>query len=153
MSDVDLLNQTLGIEFFGIAAYDASLSTGLLDGPTADTARAFRSDHTRHADLVVDAIKAHGGVPVSPRSADDYAKAFPPLTTANAIVAYAAEVEETAARAYIATVPEYEDRSLALLGAEIGAVEAQHWAVLLAASGANPVPSPIIDVKSPSRAQ
>jgi bacterioferritin (cytochrome b1) len=153
MSDVDLLNQTLGLEFFGIAAYDAALATGLLDEPTADAARAFRSDHTKHADLVIEAIGAHGGVPVSPRSADDYAKSFPPLTTANAIVAYAAEVEETAARAYIGSVAGYEDRSLALLGAEIGAVEAQHWAVLLAASGANPVPSPIIDVKMASRAQ
>jgi bacterioferritin (cytochrome b1) len=152
MSDVDVLNQTLAVEFFGIAAYDAALSTGLLDGPTADAARAFRSDHMKHRDLVIEAIMAKGGTPVSPRAADDYAKAYPPLTTANAIVAYAIELEAAAARAYIASVPEYEDRSLALLGAEIGGVEAQHWAVLLAASGANPVPSPIIDVKAASAA-
>jgi hypothetical protein len=56
-------------------------------------------------------------------------------------------------RAYIGSVAGYEDRSLALLGAEIGAVEAQHWAVLLGASEENPVPSPIIDVKMASRAQ
>jgi 3-phenylpropionate/trans-cinnamate dioxygenase ferredoxin reductase subunit len=90
---------------------------------------------------------ARGGTAVSPRDPDDYAKSYPPLTTANEIVAYAIEVEATAARAYIASVAQYDDRSLALLGAEIGGVEAQHWAVLLAASGANPVPSPIIEVR------
>ena len=146
MSDLDLLNQTLATEHIGIAAYDAALGTGLLDGPTADAARAFRSDHMKHRDLLVEQIMARGGTAVSPRSADDYAKAYPPLTTANAIVAYAIELEAAAARSYVASVALYEDRSLALLGAEIGAVEAQHWAVLLAASGANPVPSPIIEV-------
>ena len=146
MSDLDLLNQTLATEHIGIAAYDAALGTGLLDGPTADTARAFRSDHMKHRDLLIEQIMARGGTAVSPRSADDYAKAYPPLTTANAIVAYAIDLEAAAARSYVASVAQYEDRSLALLGAEIGAVEAQHWAVLLAASGANPVPSPIIEV-------
>jgi hypothetical protein len=141
------LNQTLAVEYYGIAAYDAALSTGLLDGATADAARAFRSDHMKHRDLMVEQIVARGGTAVSPRSAEDYAKSYPPLTTAAEIVAYAIELEATAARSYVATVAEYEDRSLALLGAEIGAVEAQHWAILLAASGANPVPSPIIEVK------
>jgi len=146
MSDLDLLNQTLATEHIGIAAYDAALGTGLLDGPTADAARAFRSDHMKPRDQLVEQIMARGGTAVSPRSADDYAKAYPPLTTANAIVAYAIDLEAAAARSYVASVAQYEDRSLALLGAEIGAVEAQHWAVLLAASGANPVPSPIIEV-------
>ena len=147
MSDVDVLNQTLALEHLGIAAYDAALGTGLLDGPTAEAARAFRSDHMKHRELVIEQITARDGVAVLPRSPDDYAKSYPPLTTANEIVAYAIEVEATAARAYIASVARYEDRSLALLGAEIGSVEAQHWAVLLSASGANPVPSPIIEVR------
>jgi hypothetical protein len=101
----------------------------------------------RHRELIVEQIVARGGTPVGARSADDYAKSYPPLTTEADIVAYAIELEAGAARSYVASVAEYEDRSLALLGAEIGAVEAQHWAVLLAASGANPVPSPIIEVK------
>ena len=89
---------------------------------------------------------ARGGTPVPALDADSYAKSFPPLSTQEDIVAFAIELEAGAARAYVASVPEYDDRSLALLGAEIGAVEAQHWAVLLAATGANPVPSPIIEV-------
>jgi hypothetical protein len=151
MSDVDVLNETLATEHYGIAAYDAALSTGLLDEPTADAARAFRFDHMRHRELMVEQIVSRGGTPVSPRSAEDYAKSYPPLTTAAEIVAYAIELEAIAARSYVASVAEYEDRSLALLGAEIGAVEAQHWAVLLAATGANPVPSPTIGIPPPAR--
>jgi hypothetical protein len=87
-------------------------------------------------------------MPVPSLGPDDYAKAFPPLASQADIVGYAIELEAGAARAYVASVPEYDDRSLALLGAEIGAVEAQHWAVLLSASGSNPVPSPIIEVNA-----
>jgi zinc-finger of transposase IS204/IS1001/IS1096/IS1165/Ferritin-like domain len=67
-------------------------------------------------------------------------------TTAAEIVAYATELEAGAARASIASVAGFEDRKLALLAAQIGGVEAQHWATLLAAVGANPVPSPIIEL-------
>lgn len=146
MSDVDVLNRTLATENLGIAAYDAALGSGLLDEPTAKAARAFQSDHETHRDLITEQLIARGGTPVSALDPDDYAKSFPPLTTADEIVAYAIELEAAAARAYVASVAEYEDRSLALLGAEIGGVEAQHWAILLPAAGANPVPSPLIDV-------
>ena len=147
MSDVDLLNQNLAGEHLGIAAYDAALGSGLLDEPTAEVARAFQSDHKRHRDLLSEQVVARDGMPVSPLAADVYAKSYPPLTTAAEIVAYAIELEAGAARASVASVAGFEDRSLALLAAQIGGVEAQHWAVLLAATGANPVPSPIIEVK------
>lgn len=146
MSDVDVLNRTLVTENLGIAAYDAALGSGLLDERTADAASAFQSDHKKHRELICKEIVARGGTPVPALDADGYAKSFPPLTTQEEIVAYAIELEAGAARAYVASVAEYEDRSLALLGAEIGGVEAQHWAVLLAATGANPVPSPLIEV-------
>ena len=48
--------------------------------------------------------------------------------------------------ASVASVAGFEDRELALLAAQIGGVEAQHWAILLAAVGANPVPSPLIEL-------
>jgi hypothetical protein len=42
------------------------------------------------------------------------------------IVTYAIDLEASAGRSHVASVPECEDRSLALLGAGIGPVEAQH---------------------------
>jgi hypothetical protein len=146
MSDLDLLNQSLAGEHFAIAAYDAALGSGLLDEPTAEVARAFQSDHKTHRDLLTEQVVGRDGTAVSPLGADDYAKSYPPLTTKAEIVAYATELEAAAARASTASVAGYEDRKLALLAAQIGGVEAQHWATLLAATGANPVPSPIIEV-------
>ena len=146
MADLDLLNQNLAGEHFAIAAYDAALGSGLLDEPTAKVARAFQSDHKTHRDLLTEQVVARDGTAVSPFGADDYAKSYPPLTTAAEIIAYATELEAGAARASIASVAGFEDRKLALLAAQIGGVEAQHWAILLAAVGANPVPSPLIEL-------
>jgi hypothetical protein len=46
------------------------------------------------------------------------------------VVAYAIDLEASAGRSNVARVPECEDRGLALLGAGIGAVEAQHSVTL-----------------------
>jgi hypothetical protein len=146
MSDIDVLNRSLAGEHFGIAAYDAALASGLLDVPTAEAARAFQSDHKQHRDLLSEQIVSRGGTPVAALDAEDYAKSYPPLTTAAEIVAYAIELEASATRGAVASVADYEDRHLAFLAAQIGGVEAQHWSTLLSATGANPVPSPIIEV-------
>jgi hypothetical protein len=146
MTDLELLNDGLAGEHFGIAAYEAALGTGLLDDGTATVARAFQADHEQHRALITKEILARGGTPVVSLDAGDYAKEYPPLATAADIVAYAIELEAGATRASMASVTGYEDRSLALLAAQIGGVEAQHWATLLGATGAHPVPSPIIEV-------
>ena len=146
MADLELLNDGLAGEHFGIAAYEAALGTGLLDDGTATVARAFQSDHKQHRALLTKEILTRGGTPVVALDAGAYAKEYPPLATAADIVAYAIELEAEATRASVASVAHYEDRQLALLAAQIGGVEAQHWAALLAATGAHPVPSPIIDV-------
>jgi hypothetical protein len=146
MSDLELLNDGLAGEHFGIAAYEAALGTGLLDDGTATVARAFQSDHQQHRALLTKEIFTRGGTPVAALDAGDYAKEYPPLLTAAGIVAYAIELEAGATRASVASVAHFEDRRLALLAARIGGVEAQHWAALLAATGAHPVPSPVIDL-------
>jgi hypothetical protein len=146
MTDLELLNDGLAGEHFGIAAYEAALGTGLLDDGTATVARAFQSDHKQHRALLTKEILARGGTPVVALDAGDYAKEYPPFATAADVVAYAIELEAGATRASVASVAHFEDRQLALLAAQIGGVEAQHWAALLAATGAHPVPSPIIDL-------
>lgn len=145
MSDVDVMNQGLAGEHFGIAAYAAALGSGLLDESVAGVARSFQADHERHRDLLIEQIELRGGTPVVALEAAEYAKEYPPLTSVGDILAYAIELEAGAARGSVFSVDKYEDRELALLAARIGAVEAQHWAVLLGATGANPVPSPLIE--------
>jgi Ferritin-like domain len=145
MSDVDVMNQGLAGEHFGIAAYAAALASGLLDESVADVAKSFQADHEHHRDLLIEQIERRGGTPVVALEAAAYAKEYPPLASAGDILAYAIELEAGATRGSVLSVDKYEDRELALLAARIGAVEAQHWAVLLGATGANPVPSPLID--------
>ena len=145
MSDVDVMNQGLAGEHFGIAAYAAALGSGLLDESVAGVAKSFQADHEHHRDLLIEQIERRGGTPAVALEAAEYAKEYPPLTNAGDILAYAIELEAGAARGSVFSVDKYEDRELALLSARIGAVEAQHWAVLLGATGANPVPSPLIE--------
>jgi hypothetical protein len=146
MSDVDLLNAGLAGEHFGIAAYQAALDSGLLDEGTAAVARAFQRDHEAHRDRLASIVVARGGDPTPALTAEAYAAQFPPLASASDIVTYAIELEAGAARASVASVAAFEDRQLALLAAQIGAVEAQHWAALLGATGQHPVPSPFVEV-------
>jgi len=146
MSDVKLLNEGLAGEHFGIAAYQAALESGLLDEGTAAVAKAFQGDHEAHRERLVSLVSARGGQPVAALSPESYAAQFPPLASASDIVSYAIELEAGAARASVASVAQFEDRQLALVAAQIGAVEAQHWAVLLGATGQHPVPSPFIEL-------
>lgn len=152
MSDLDLLNNALADQHFGIAAYEAALGTGLLDQATADVARAFQSDQQVHRDVLTEQITSRGGTPVRPLDPEQYADSYPPLLTAAQVVAYAIKLEAAAARAGVTSVAEYEDRRLALLAAQIAGVEAQHWAILLNATGAKPVPAPLIEVGVPAAA-
>ena len=57
---------------------------------------------------------------------------------------YAIELESGAAKAEMVNVGRYEDPKLAVLAAQIGGVEAMHWAALLSATGQNPVPHAIL---------
>jgi hypothetical protein len=146
MSDVDVLNEGLAGEFFGVAAYEAAIGSGLLDDGTLEVARAFQADHQAHADKIVELIVERGGTPVQPLAAEVYAEEYPPLTDAGDVIAYAIELESGAASASVASVALYEDRALAVVAAQIAGVEAQHWSALLAATGQAPVPGPLIPV-------
>ena len=146
MTDIDLLNASLAGEYFGIAAYDAAIGSGLLDDGTAGVASAFQADHQAHADRLVELITERGGSCVAPRTAEEYAQSYPPLNSAEDVVAYAIELESGAAAADIASIASYEDVGLAMVIAQIAGVEAQHWSALLAATDQPPVPEAFIPV-------
>ncbi len=144
MTDIDLLNTSLAGEFFGVAAYEAAVGSGLLDDGTVAVARAFQADHQAHADRLAELIIERGGACVEPLTAEAYAADYPPLNSAADVIAYAIELESGATAADIASIASYEDRSLATVIAQIAGVEAQHWSALLAATGQSPVPAPFI---------
>ena len=55
--NVDLLNEGLQGEYFGITAYDAALGTGLLSAKVATVAKGFQADHRAHAQAIREAIE------------------------------------------------------------------------------------------------
>ncbi len=144
--DAELLNQSLGGEYFGIAAYEAALGTGLLEEGVSAVAAKFQDDHRQHAERIRQAITGLGGDPIEAKTWEAYASEFPPpsLETQADVLRYAVSLEKSAASASVASVAQFSSPELAMLAASIAGVEAMHWSALLGALGENPVPVSII---------
>ena len=151
-NDLDLLTGGLDGEYFGIAAYQAALGTGLLSAGTAEVAKKFQQDHTQHAERVREEIRRLGGTPGESKSWAEYAAKYPPppLASETDVLRYAASLEESAAVASVASVAKYRSSELARLAASIAGVEAMHWGALLAALGDSPVPVSFIPDPEPA---
>lgn len=149
-SDVDILNDSLAGEYFGIAAYEAAIGTGLLEDQVREVAQQFQEDHRQHARRIEDAIAALGEDPIRAKTWEQYAAEFPPppLDSQADVLRYAASLEQSGASASVASVGELYSPDLAQLAASIGGVEAMHWSVLLGALGENPVPVSFIPLPS-----
>ncbi len=140
--DIEILNESLGGEYFGIAAYDAAMGTGLLEEGVRDVAKQFQEDHRRHAERIQEAINGLGGDPIEAKSWETYASEYPPPPLKNQadVLRYAASLEKSGASGSVAAVAKYSSPDLALLAASIAGVESMHWSTLLGALGENPVP-------------
>lgn len=140
--DIEILNESLGGEYFGIAAYQAAIGSGLLEDGVRAVAEKFQGDHRQHADSIREAIVGLGGEAVETKTWEQYAAEFPPppLKTQEDVLRYAASLEQGGATASVASVAKYSLPKLSLLAASIAGVEAMHWSALLGALGENPVP-------------
>ena len=94
MHDVDVLNQGLQGEYFGIAAYDAAMGTGLLSDRVTLVARQFQADHRAHAKAISEAIERLGGRADAPKTWAQYAAMYPPpkLASEADVLRYAASL-------------------------------------------------------------
>ena len=148
--DIEILNASLGGEYFGIAAYAAAMGTGLLEEGVSAVAEKFQDDHRQHAQRIQEAIIALGGDPIETKTWEEYAAAYPPppLTSQADIIRYAASLEQSGASATVASVGEFSSPELARLAASIAGVEAMHWSALLGALGEDPVPVSFIALPS-----
>jgi len=139
--DVDVLNQGLQGEYFGITAYDAALESGLLSDRVAAVARQFQADHRAHAQAIREAIERLGGRASAAKSWKEYAAMYPPpkLASEADVLRYAASLERGAAVADTKAVAELRDPALRTLFARIGGVESMHWALLRSTLGEPPI--------------
>ncbi len=149
-SDIKILNDSLGGEYFGIAAYEAAMGSGLLEDGVRDVAEKFQGDHRQHAQRIQEAIIDLGGEPIKAKTWEQYASEFPPppLKSQADVLRYAVSLEKSAAIASVASVAELSSPELSLLAASIAGVEAMHWSALLEALGENPVPVSFIPLPS-----
>src|SRR5215468_6224587 len=149
MHDVDVLNQGLQGEYFGIAAYDAALGTKLLSDKVAAVARQFQADHRAHAQAIREAIERLGGRADAPKTWKEYAAMYPPpkLASEADVLRYAASLERSAAVADTKAVARLTDPSLRTLFARIGGVEAMHWALLRSTLKDPPIPESFLPVE------
>jgi ferritin-like protein len=140
--DIDILNGSLGGEYFGIAAYEAAMGTGLLEEGVREVAEKFQEDHRQHAQRIREAILGLGGDPIEAKTWEAYASEFPPppLKSQEDVLRYAASLENSGASASVASVARFSSPELCLLAARIAGVEAMHWSALLGVLGENPVP-------------
>ena len=147
--DLELLNGSLNGEYFGIAAYQAALESGLLTEGVKPVALKFQSDHKAHAGRYRKEILDLKGTPIETKTWAQYAAAYPPppLKTQEDVLRYAATLESGSASATLATVARFSSPRLAGLAASIVGVEAMHWAVLRNALGEDPVPVSFIAEK------
>ena len=125
--DVDVLNQGLQGEYFGITAYDAALGTGLISDKVAVVARGFQAAHRAHAQAIREAIERLGG------------RADASKTSAS--------LERSAAIADTKAVAKLQDPALRTLFARIGGVESMHWTLLRSALGEPPIPDSFLPVE------
>ena len=140
--DINILNRSLYGEYFGIAAYQVAIESGLLEDGVRQVARQFQRDHEQHADSLIEKIQECGGVPDGRKTWEEMAAEFPPPALENQedILRYAASLESSGASAEVMAVSRLNSPELRKLVASIAGVEAMHWAVLRNALGENPVP-------------
>lgn len=141
-TNVDLLNEGLGLEQFAIAAYEGAISTGLLSENVKNIARKFQSQHGDHAHKLRALITELGGEPVKPLSSEEYLEKIPKeaLTSEVSLVQFASHLEKLATIDFLRQVSEIDDRKMAQAIASISADEAMHWATLRSTLGKDPVP-------------
>jgi rubrerythrin len=142
MSDVNILNVALGLEWEGINAYTLGAQSGLLQKPVLDVAVRFQADHKEHAETLAGAIRKMGGKPVEPKALGDYAKALKAdtLKSQNDVLDLAARLELGATNAYLGVIPSFKSSALAQVAARLAADEVMHWTILNNALG-RPLPA------------
>lgn len=137
-TDVNLLNSLLHLEHLAIAAYTAG--TPLLDPSTVKAGRLFLNDELFHAGSLAGWIKAAGGTPIKPEPSFDLGHP----RTSQEVLALLHQVEAQQIAAYIEALPYLAPAVVRTSVAAILANDAQHVAVVRAALGQPPVPSPLV---------
>jgi hypothetical protein len=136
--DITMMNTALALEHEAIWAYGLAGNSGLLSAKAREVGLLFQGSHELHRDLLVDAVKRHGGAPVEPRK--EYVFGVP-LTNEKDVLELAFKLEVGAARVYLYVVDRFQDRALSGSAARILSDEVLHATVLRSVLGRDVVPT------------
>jgi rubrerythrin len=139
-SGAALLGSLLALERAVIAAYDASAT--VLRGDALRLSRAIRRREEEHVRRLEQTIRDLGGEPPAGRTASEYERQFPRLTTQSDALRFLEDLEERQVRGYLealSELPELEPRTMA---AELGADEGEQLAVVRVLGGGSASPHP-----------
>lgn len=142
MASAGVLEAALEIERTAAAAYEAGLE--LLEGRALRLGRRILRQEREHAAALGRAIESLGAAPVAPQPAERYAVGFPPLREAEDFLAFALDIANTAAAAYVDALPKLSVPEVQALVSAILANEGQHVALLSAALGRPALASPFV---------
>lgn len=139
-SDVQILQTAESIENLAVATYTVALTLPFIGGASANgVVKAFvtetKKQHVEHGAAFAAAIRKLNGTPQTkpdPVLLGVVNKAKPGLTSPEAVVALAIELEDGAAQTYVANTAALRNANARKVTASIMGVEAQHVAVLLA---------------------
>lgn len=141
-SGAGLLNSILVIEHTVVAAYGVGIE--LLRGDALRYARQIERREREHVRTLERLIRDLGAPSARPRTADEYARSFPRLSTADDALRLAEDLEERLVRVYLEALADLPDEGLRTAAARIGADEGAHLAVVGLLRGAPAAPAAFV---------
>jgi rubrerythrin len=141
-SGAALLGSLLALERAVIAGYGACAE--VVHGQTLQQVRAIRAQERGHANGLERLITDLGGDPPPGRSAEEYARTFPRLRSADDALRFAEDLEQRQVRAYLEGLAELPDLDLRTEAARICADEANHLAAVRVLQGLPAAQGPFV---------
>ena len=140
MSDVDILNYALTLEYLESDFYAKGLQAGLLSDRELELITPIGDHEKQHVAAVTGAVKAFGGTPVAKPKITYPAGTF---DSRDKFLSNASMFEELGVTAYHGQVPLIKDKDVLASAASIAGVESRHAAVIATLINGNPFPNPI----------
>jgi rubrerythrin len=141
-SGAALLGSLLALERAVFAGYGACLD--VLSGPAREQIHAIRAQDRGHASRLERLITDLGGEPPPGRSAEEYAREFPRLRSAEDALRFAEDLEQRQLRAYLEALTDLPDPALRLEAAQGCAEEATHLATVRVLQGLPAAQGPFV---------
>lgn len=140
MSDIDILNYALTLEYLEADFYATGLAAGLLSDRELELVTPIGDHENQHVSAVTEAVKAFGGTPATKPKITYPAGVF---DSRDSFLKNASVFEELGVTAYHGQVPLIKDADVLSSAASIAGVESRHAAVVAALIAGNPFPNPI----------